>query len=582
MPYDSFTAAAVVSQINKELSGARVERVNAPSADEIVLNLRTDDRRSVKLCLSASSSIPKVNLTDVVKDNPAQASALCMHLRKHLNSARLLSAEQPDFERVIKLKFAATDEMGYPRDEYIFCEIMGKYSNVIVTDADGKIINCVKPVDITVSSKRQVLPGMRYEAPPPQDKLIPAAVTADTFAELCEKYAEIDSDGFFVKCFRGFSPLLSREAAYLANASGRPVRGRGAALYAVFRRFVSSVENAEFSPCIVYDGKRPVDYSVFELKQYGDGAEIRRFSTVSECIDVFYAERESVERIKQRGGDILRLVGAAEAHIKKKLENIADDLKRCEDAEKYRLYGDLLTANLYRAEKGGASLTVENYYEDDAPQITIPLDPRISVSANAQKYYKKYNKAKTAKTEASKRAEEARAELEYILTVSDALSRSETEEDLEQLRAELYETGYAKRKKDAKKAKAVKTRPMHFRTDNGYDVYIGKNNIQNDHLTLKEASRFDWFFHVKDAPGSHVIMVQDGDEPPAEDFTQAARLAAYYSSKRDGVNVEVDYTQVRNIKKPAGSAPGFVIYHQNYSAVVTPDPDEAARLKVDK
>ncbi|MBQ7700384.1 MAG: NFACT family protein [Clostridia bacterium] len=581
MPYDSFTAAAVVSQINSELSGARVERVNAPTGDEIVLNLRTDDRRSVKLCLSASSSIPKVNITDVVKDNPAQASALCMHLRKHLNSARLVSAQQPEFERVIKIEFDATDELGYPRKEYVFCEIMGKYSNVIVTDADGKIINCIKPVDITVSSKRQVLPGMKYEAPPPQDKLIPLSVTADTFAEMCEKYAETEADGFFVKCFRGFSPLLSREAAYLAGASGRPVRERGVALYAVFRSFMQRIKDADFAPCIVYDGKRPVDYSVFELGQYG-GAEVKRFDSISECIDVFYAERESVERIKQRGGDVLRLVGAAELHIKKKLENIEEDLRKCEDAEKYRLYGDLLTANLYRAEKGGSSITVENYYEDGAPDINIPLDPRITLSANAQKYYKKYNKAKTAKTEAAKRGEQAKAELEYIRTVSDALSRSETEDDLEQLRAELYETGYAKRAKDSKKAKTAKTRPMHFRTDGGYDVYIGKNNLQNDRLTLKEASHIDWFFHVKDAPGSHVIMVQDGDEPPAQDFTQAARLAAYYSSKRGGVNVEVDYTQVKNIKKPAGSAPGFVIYHQNYSAVVTPDPDEAARLKVDK
>lgn len=582
MPYDSFTAAAVVSQINGELSGGRVERVNAPAADEIVLNIRTEDRRSVKLCLSASSNISKVNITDAVKDNPAQASALCMHLRKHLNSARLVSASQPDFERVIKIEFDATDELGYPRKEYIYCEIMGKYSNVIVTDSDKKIINCVKPVDFTVSSKRQVLPGMKYEAPPPQDKLIPTEVTADKFVQLCEKYAEVESDGFFVKCFRGFSPLLSREAAYLAGAYGRAVKERGAALYAVFRKLMQRVKEADFCPCIIYDGKKPLDYSVFELKQYGDGANIRYFDKISECIDVFYAEKESVERIKQRGGDVLRIISTAESHIKKKLDNIEDDLRRCEDAEKYRLYGDLLTANLYRAEKGLSSVAVENYYEDGAPEIKIPLDPRLSFSANAQKYYKKYNKAKTAKVEAAKRAVLAKDELLYIATVSDALSRAETEEDLSQIRAELYESGYAKRGKEEKKAKATKNKPMHFRTDGGYDVYVGKNNLQNEHLTLKEASRFDWFFHVKNAPGSHVIMVQDGDEPPAEDFTQAARLAAYYSSKRDGVNVEVDYTQVRNIKKPAGSAPGFVIYHTNYSAVVTADPDEAARLKVDK
>ena len=227
-----------------------------------------------------------------------------------------------------------------------------------------------------------------------------------------------------------------------------------------------------------------------------------------------------------------------------------------------------------------ASIKVENYCEDGCPELEIPLDPRLTASANAQKYYKKYNKLKTARTEAKKRAEQTVSELEYIKTVADALSRSETEDDLEQIRAELYETGYASKMKDAGRKKPGRSKPLRFRTDGGYEVFVGKNNTQNDRLTLKEASRFDWFFHVKNAPGSHVIMVSDGNEPSADDFTQAARLAAYYSSKRDGQNVEVDYTQVKNIKKPAGSAPGFVIYHQNYSAVVTPSEEEAERLKV--
>ncbi len=582
MSFDGFTAAAVVSQINAELSGSRVERVNAPTQDEIVLNLRTEDRRSVKLCLSASSNIPKVNITEVVKDNPVQASALCMHLRKHLNSARLLSAEQPGFERVIKLSFQTTDELGYQRPEYIYCEIMGKYSNVILTDAEGRIINCVKPVDITTSSKRQVLPGMKYEAPPPQDKLIPTETTADVFAKLCEKYGETEADGFFVKCFRGFSPLISREAAYLAHASGKPVCEHGASLYAVFRSLMERCRRSDFSPCIIYDGKKPLDFSVFEINQYKDGADVRPFSSVSECIDRFYSERENSERIKQRGGDILRIINAAELHIKKKLQNIEDDLKRCDDAEKYRLYGDLITANLYRAERGASSMEVENYYDENCPTVTVPLDARLSASVNAQKYYKKYNKLKTGRESAENRREQAKNELLYIKTVADALSRSETGEDLEQIRAELYETGYASRMKDQKKKKPAPTRPLRFVTDGGYTVLVGKNNTQNDRLTLKEASRFDWFFHVKDAPGSHVIMISDGNEPDAKDFTQAAELAAYYSSQRDGQNVEVDYTLVKNVKKPAGSAPGFVIYHQNYSAVVTPDAELAKRLKVEK
>lgn len=582
MPFDGFTTAAVVHSINAELRDGRVERVNAPTPDEIVLNIRTADRRSVKLCLSASSSIPKVNLTDVVKDNPMQASALCMHLRKHLNSARIVGASQPGFERVIRLELQTADELGYPRREFIYAEIMGKYSNVILTAEDGRIINCIKPVDITTSSKRQVLPGLDYTMPPPQDKLDPTGVTADVFARLCEKYADLEADGFFIKCFRGFSPLLSREAAYRAGASGRPVREHGLALYKAFHDIADRCAEGDFFPCIVYDGKKPVDYSVFRITQYGQKAELKHFETVSECIDCFYAEREQNERIKQRGGDVLRIVTAAEAHIRKKIANISDDLARCADADGFRIYGDLIIANLYRAEKGASVLQAQNYYSENCETVEIPLDPRVSASVNAQKYYKKYNKLKTAEKELTRRLAEAEAELEYIRTVADALSRSETEDDLTQLREELYQTGYASRMKDQKQRKNVKSSPARFVTDGGYEVLVGRNNIQNDRLTMKEAERFDWFFHVKNAPGSHVIMVSRGDEPPALDFTQAARLAAYYSSKRGGENVEVDYTQVKNIRKPAGSAPGFVTYSQNYSATVTPDAEEAERLRVDK
>ena len=583
MPFDGFTTAAVTAEINSRLAGARVERVNAPTADEIVLNLRTDDRQTVKLCLSASSNIPKVNITSVSKDNPMQASALCMHLRKHLNSARLVRAEQPGSERVIRIEFLTTDELGYPRTEYVYAEIMGKYSNVIVTDDGGRIINCVKLVDVTTSSKRQVMPGMSYEAPPPQDKLDPMTVSAEDFAGLCDKFRDVEADQFFVKCFRGYSPLLSREAAYLAGSSGKPAGEHGLPLYRVLCEMTERRKNADYSPCIIYDGKKPLDFSVFEIKQYGDGVTVRRFDGISECIDVFYSERENSERIKQRGGDVLRIVNTAEAHIRKKISNIEEDLAQCDGAENYRITADLLTANLYRIEKGASKVTVENYYSDACETVEITLDPRLSAAANAQKYYKKYNKLKTAKTELTKRAASAGAELEYIRSVADALSRSETEEDLQQIRQELYETGYASKMKDQHGRKPVRQRPMKFVTDGGYTVYVGRNNTQNDRLTMKEAGRFDWFFHVNDAPGSHVIMVADGvDDPPAADFTQAAMLAAYYSSKRGGVNVEVDYTQVKNVKKPAGSAPGFVVYSQNYSAIVTPDPDEAARLRVDK
>ncbi len=580
MPYDGFTAAAVAYQLNNKLSGGRVERVLAPSQDELVLLIRTADRDNVRLCLSASSNIPKVHLTSTVKDNPADPGALCMHLRKHLTSARVTDVTQPDFERVIKIGFDTTDELGYVKKEYLYAEIMGKYSNVILTDDTGRIINAVKPVDMTTSSKRQVLPGMKYEAPPPQDKLIPTEVSKEDFYAAAEKFGGTECDSFFLKAFRGFSPLLSREAAYTARCQGKPVEGHVSALYAVFSKIIEDAKTGNFCPCIIYEGKKPVEFSVFGVKQYGQGYDVVSFDDISACIDAFYRQREENERIRQRGSDIMRIVSNAEARIKKKIANQRSDLLLSEEAEKFRLYGDLITAYIGRIPKSASSALLDNYYSEDGEKIEIPLDVRLTPSQNAQKYYKKYSKLKTAKEEMTKRIAESEKELEYIMTVSDALMRSETEDDMAQIRAELYETGYASRMKADQKKKPEKPKPAHFVTANGYDVYAGKNNVQNEYLTLKTAGRYDWFFHVKAAPGSHVILVQKDEEPPAEDFTAAAEIAAYYSSKRGGENIEVDYTQVRYVKKPAGSAPGFVIYSKNYSAVVTPDQDKIEKMRV--
>ena len=578
MPYDGFTAAAVAHQLNNKLSGGRVERVLAPSQDELVLLIRTADRDNVRLCLSASSNIPKVHLTATVKDNPADPGALCMHLRKHLNSAKIVSVCQPDFERVIKIAFDTTDELGYVRREYMYAEIMGKYSNVILTDENGRIINAVKPVDMTTSSKRQVLPGMKYESPPPQDKLIPTDTSKEDFYSAAEKFGG-EADSFLLKTFRGFSPLLSREAAYAARCSGKSVSEHVSALYAVFNKTVTDAKNGGFRPCIIYEGKKPVEFSAFEIKQYGAGFDVVFFDDISSCIDAFYHQREENERIKQRGADIMRIISTSESRIKKKISNQKTDLLACDDADTFRLYGDLITANICSIQRGASSAMLDDYYSEEPNQISVPLDVRLSPSQNAQKYYKKYSKLKTAKEELTKRIAMSEKELEYIKTVEDSLLRSETEEDLSQIRAELFETGYASRVKGDRKMKPQKPKPAHFVTTNGYDVYAGKNNTQNEYLTLKTAGRSDWFFHVKGAPGSHVILVQRDEEPPAEDFTDAAEIAAYYSSKRGGENIEVDYTEVKYVKKPAGSPPGFVIYSRNYSAVVTPDERKIEKMR---
>lgn len=580
MPFDGFVTAAVVCGIDRAASGGRIEKIYSPAPDELILLLRCPDRTGARLSLCASPNIPQAHFTRTVKENPAQASAFCMHMRKHLTGAKIVGCSQPDFERVVCITLEATDELGYPRCERLYTEIMGKCSNIILTDADGKIINVIKSVDFTTSSKRQLLPGMRYEAPPPQDKKDPLCVTREEFFADAASKAESEAEKFFLSAYRGFSPLLSRELAYRAGADGKTVGEAAEALYEAFEKLISDCKAGAFSPCIVCDGNKPIEYGAFTLTQYENtGATLKNMISIGETIDEFYEGKVRAESIKQRGSDVLRLLTTAEAHIKKKIANQQTDLSACEEMGKWKLYGDLITANLYRIEKSQRSVECENYYSESGETVRIPLDYRLTPAQNAQKYYKKYNKAKTAKTELTRRIELSRAELEYIYTVFESLAKAEGEEDFSQIRQELYENGYASKMKDYKKCKQQRPKPMKFTTDGGYTVYVGKNNIQNEYLTLHTAQRTDWFFHIKGAPGSHVIMACGDEEPGAEDFTQAARLAAYYSSKREGENVDVDYTRVRYVKKPAGAPTGKVIYSTNYSATVTPDRAEAERLR---
>lgn len=568
MAFDACMIAAITHEINTRLDDARVEKVTQPEKDELVFVMH-NHRDTLRLSVSASANCPRINITTIVKENPISAPMFCMLLRKHLAGGRFLGARQLGFERAVELSFESADELGFKSVKYLIAEIMGKYSNIIFCDENHKILSAIKIVDFTTSQKRQVLPGMAYEMPPPQDKLSPLEATAEQFRALRAAAPDLPPDKFISGGFIGISALTARELAYKA------IGDEG--LYYNFTRLVKRLSEYDFTPTLIKapDGT-PIEYSFMPIRQYGNSAITYERGSFGELIDEYFGTREKSERMKQRGNDILKLLTNIEGRITKKLTMQREDLRKCADKDEVRACGDLITANIYRLKKGMESAALPDYSQDDAPEVTVKLDPRLTPAQNAQKYYKKYAKLKSAERELAKQIEAAESELAYIYTVFDAAAKAETESDLGEIRRELYESGYGSRMKDYgynanEKKKQVK--PLTFTTPGGYTLLCGKNNIQNDFVTTKAAEKSDLWFHVKNAPGSHVVLVTKGaplDDIPDADVTFAAQTAAKYSSVKDGQNVAVDYTFAKNVKKPSGSKPGFVIYSSNWTAYVTP------------
>ncbi len=578
MPFDGGMTAAVVWELNTKLTGAKIEKVHMPTSDEIVLLLHTHNG-SCRLSLSASAHMPKVGLTSIVKENPATPGAFCMHMRKQLTGCKIKCVTQPNFERVVKISLDGYDEMGFATVKHLYAEMIGKCSNVILTEDSGRIINLIKPVDFSTSSKRQLLPGAPYEMPPSQGKINPLNETESDFITALKNF-DGTAENFFMR-YTGFSPLIARELAYKASSLGKSCDVTSPKMmYSAFSSLTENIKNGVFTPVLLFQNGRPVDFTFCGIGQYAGEYTVNILDSFGELTDTFFGKRELSERIKQRTQDIFRLLTNAEARLKKKTANQKRELEECKEKEKYRIWGELIKANLYAAVKGANTLEAVNYYEDDCPVIKIPLDCKLTATANSQKYFKKYAKLKNAEAELKKQISISEKELEYIYTVFDSLTKATDEAEIVQIRNELYESGYASKMKAAQMKKIPKTKPMRFITANGYEVLAGKNNTQNDELTHRTAEKSDWFFHVKGAPGSHVIMFSRGEEPDAVDFTQAAEIAAFYSSKRGADNIDVDYTPVKNVKKPAGSKPGFVVYATNYSATVSPTEEKIDLLTV--
>ena len=588
MAFDAGMLSAVINEIKVLSGGARIEKVYQPSKDEIIIQIRSVEGGK-RILINAGGNNPRIGFTEATRENPQNPPMFCMLLRKHLSGAKLLDVKQAGFERVVFLDFMTRDEMGFECKRSLIVEIMGKYSNLIFADENMKIISALKTVDFTTSSLRQVLPGMRYELPPPQDKKNPLEETKEGFFEAARSFpGERGADRFITSTYLGIASSVAREIVFRASGeTDTPIFScNGEALWNAFSSVVTMIKENKYEPSIVCkrDGGAPVEYAFCSLSQYeSDSFSVTRVESVGKLLDMFYEGRDREVRVKQYASDLLKILSNAHARISKKLEAQRTELAECEKGEEYKKLGDMITANIYMLKRGMKSVTLTDYETmlDDGSfaECEVELDERLSPAANAQRMYKKYNKSKSAKVALTRQIAIGEEEEKYIDTVFDALSRAETPSDLSEIREELYRSGYASKMKSYVRAKAPKPVFLEYKTSGGYRVVCGKNNIQNEQITFKMAEKTDYWFHAKNVPGSHVLMMCTGEEPDAKDFTEAAEIAAL-NSKAEGENIAVDYTYAKNVKKPPSSKPGFVIYHTNWTAYVTPDRDKVETLKI--
>ncbi len=572
MAFDACMMRAVLSEFSEEFPEAKIEKVLQPRVDEIDMLIHYG-KSSRRLVFNVGPNAPRLQTSDMAKENPKEAPMFCMLLRKYFVGARIIGVEQPGFDRIADFTVSCYDEMGFLTERHIVCEIMGKYANLVILDSERKILTAMKIIDFAASTVRQVLPGLKYQIPAKPEKLSPLETDkALFFAKLAEFAPERSGEKFITSTYSGIATQIAHELVYRTTGEiDTPICNIDAdKFYSVFESWQRLLINGEYAPTIAVnaDGK-PVDYSYMDITYLGDSVTVKKYQSFREAFDEYFAERDRLEHIHQRAKDIMTLLTNVVARTEKKIGIQRQALLDSERGEEYKKYGDLITANLYCLERGMKSFKTVDYYDESCPEVEIPLDFRLSPSANAQKMYKQYNKCKTAKAFLAEQIKTWEAELLYLSSVRAFLEKAECEQDLVEIRDELYRSGYSAKMKGYKPPKQIRSQPLKFKTSGGYTVLVGRNNLQNDLLTMKTAERHDIWFHTKDVHGSHVILVTEGDEPPAEDYTEAARIAAYFSQSPSD-SVAVDYTRVSNIKKPGGSKPGFVIYKTNYSAYVKP------------
>lgn len=570
MAFDGITVAALTKELKETICDGRIAKIAQPESDELLLTIKTKEGQR-RLSISASASLPLIYLTNDNKPSPMTAPNFCMLLRKHIGNGRIVDVSQPGLERIIQLRIEHLDELGDLRQKTLVIEIMGKHSNIIFCDEKDQIIDSIKHVPAQMSSVREVLPGRPYFIPDTMEKQNPLTAAGEDFSRALRGKPMRISKAVYTS-FTGISPVVAEEICYLAGIDSQMTASdltddMLTHLYRQFQYYMEDVRNGAFNPVIYFDGNTPKEFSALPLTHF-QNLEKKEYSSISEVLSTYYATRNALVRIRQKSADLRHIVQTALERNRKKYELQSRQLKDTENRDLYKVYGELINAYGYQLPEGSKELTALNYYTGE--EITIPLDPVKTPQENAQKYFARYNKQKRTYEALTELISETGDEIRYLESVESALDIALYEEDLTQIKEELSQAGYIRRRQQKKKAKIL-SRPLHYISSDGYHMYVGKNNLQNEELTFHFASGNDWWFHAKGVPGSHVILKSGGDEVPDRTFEEAGRLAAYYSKNRGNEKAEIDYIEKKHVKKVNGGRPGFVIYHTNYSLVIDSD-----------
>lgn len=570
MAFDGIVVAALAQELSLKLQEARIYKIAQPEPDELLFTIKAN-KETLRLLVSASASLPLLYLTEMNKTSPMTAPNFCMLLRKHIQNGRITSVTQPGLERVLDFGIEHLNELGDLCRKHLIVELMGKHSNIIFCDDENRIIDSIKHVSAQMSSVREVLPGREYFIPETMHKSDPLSVTEEAFASMMKGTSAPLSKALYTG-LTGISPAVSEEICHLAAIdSSLPANTLNDMelihLFHTFSNMMEDVRSGQFHPVIIYKGDEPVEFSALPLTRY-DGLDAHSSDSISHVLETYYADKNAFTRIRQKSSDLRRIVQTALERNRRKYDLQAKQLKDTEKREKYKVYGELINTYGYSVPEGADSFEALNYYTDK--MIRIPLDSHISIGENAQKYFSRYNKLKRTYEALTELIQETEDEISHLESVSTALDIAATEDDLVQIKEELTQCGYIRRKYSNKKVR-ITSRPLHYISSDGYHIYVGKNNLQNEELTFGFAAGNDWWFHAKGIPGSHVIVKTNGDELPDRTFEEAGRLAAHYSKARGSDRVEVDYTLKKNVKKPNAGKPGFVVYYTNYSLVIDSD-----------
>lgn len=571
MAFDGITIANITKELLNALLGGRIYKIAQPESDELLLTIKNNGTQ-YRLLLSADASLPLVYLTETNKPSPLTAPGFCMLLRKHLQNARITGIKQPGLERIIHIELEHLNELGDICSKKLIVEIMGKHSNIIFCDDQDKIIDSVKHISGMVSSVREVLPGRDYFIPLTQNKWNPLSdLSYVNFRDHMHEKPMAVYKALY-SSYTGLSPIIAQEICYRAHVDGdMPANVLDeSTLHAIYDTLVgmmTQISEGDFTPSIIYDGREPIEFAALPLTLYADKT-VKTYDSISTVLEQYYAQRSIVTRIRQKSVDLRKIVQTALERNVKKYDLQMKQMQDTDKREKYKVYGELLNTYGYNVEPGAKSMEALNYYTDE--MITIPLDDTLTPQENAKKYFDKYGKMKRTYEALSELTIQVKDEIEHLESVLAALDIAQQEEDLVQIKEELIESGYIRRKGGTKKTK-ITSKPFHYISSDGFHMYVGKNNYQNDELTFKFATGGDWWFHAKQKAGSHVIVKTEGQELPDRTFEEAARLAAYYSKGREQNKVEIDYIQKKHVKKPAGAKPGFVVYYTNYSMAIDSD-----------